>query len=191
MKRRSMILMAVAAMVLSGAFAAEAKKPPKDPGEPSGGYLCTELFGTPGEYTVTDTGFTFTLSGREDSRCIDVMHDTPGIWRVTVVGHGATRLVMIPRDSAGPGDSCGGVNLRKTQLRSLGASFVQELPHPSDPRHASGIPAATVNACGTNFGEWIDGQLVMEATGEPHPLAFVVNMSGYPTAELTIEVELP
>lgn len=190
MTKRATILMTVTAIALAGALTADAKKPPREPDPPSGGYLCSEYDYSPGEYTLTDTGFTFTLRGRFDHRCIDVMHDTAGVWHVTVVGDDMTRLVMTPFDST-PGESCGGVNLRRVHLDRLGDSFVQELPIPSDPRHAAGIPAATVNACGTEFGEWIGGELVMGATGAPHPLAFVVNMEGKPSTVVTITVELP
>jgi hypothetical protein len=63
------------------------------------------------------------------------------------------------------------------------------LPLPIDPR--TEIPAATVNACGVMYGEWIDGVLIVEQTDDPNPLAFQAYLSGAKRATATIHVDLP
>ena len=110
--------------------------------------------------------------------CIDVLHGAPGIWMVSVVGNAGTttlnRILLVPRDSIAPGDSCGGVDLRRVAL-----PLQQQLPHPDDTRDE--IPNGYVNACGIAFGEMvdIDGDGDLEEVGTvmpdlPHPLAFQV-----------------
>jgi len=185
--RRILVMLVLVALPLAGTVTAAAKKPPKEP-RPSGGYTCAEsgFDQTSHGLTFTETGFTFALEGKEDAMCVDVLHGTADVWRVSVTGRNVSSLLLVPRDSLGPGDSCGGVLLRKPAL-----PLVQELPDPSDPRHELGIPPATVNACGTQYGEWIDGILEMDRTDDPHPLAFQTHMRGRPGTEAIITVELP
>lgn len=96
---------------------------------------------------VQDTDFAFVLEGKKPETCIDVLSEE-GPWEVTVTGEGARYLVLVPRDSIAPGDSCGGWLLRN-EANIYGAS-----PHILG--YDGSIPAATVNACGTQFGEWVD-----------------------------------
>lgn len=188
--KRTLVVLIVGALPLAATVTAAAKKPPKDPSpaEPIGGYTCAESGYDQSSHGLvfSDTGFSLTLTGRSDGMCVDVMTGAAGVWKVTVTGHDVLSLLVVPRDSYSPGDSCGGVRVRSPELPLL-----QDLPDPSDPRHALGIPASTVNACGTTFGEWRDGMLVMDQTAEPHPLAFRIDMTGRPRAEATITVDLP
>lgn len=177
--------------------------PDPDPQEPpAGGTVCD-----PAAYPADIDGvqyddFTFTLSSEKVSMttvCIDVVSDE-GPWSVTITGEGAKYLVIWPRDSAGAGDSCGGYRLR-------GSGQI----YGSNPLVLGGddgvVPAATINACGVEFAEWVDldtpgldpelcadfdgaGQcLVTEQVDVIHPLALLVSLQG--RGSTTFEVDLP
>lgn len=146
----------------------------------SGGHTCAELgfaqsWDPAHELTITETGFSFKLRGSSDGVCVDVYADGP--WHVTGTSSGVSSLSMIPRDSASPGDSCGGIGLKRPAAIDL------FLP--------TTILSATVNSCGLAFGEWIDGVLVTTQTGQSHPLAFIVQSTGKSNASATIEVQFP
>jgi hypothetical protein len=208
--RRVLLVLVVLALPMATATAAVGKPKPPPPTTPEptlGGYTCEESgFDQSGINWFWDTDnhptgfrFTLTLEGRSDGVCIDVPlgdwtgeswgpNVTAGVWTVKVTDYQGkiSRLLLVPRDSLGPGDSCGGADLRQPDLAAT-----YELPLPVDPRHEDGIPAATVNACGTQFGEWISGVLVTERTDDPHPLAFFALMEGVKGAQATITVTLP
>jgi hypothetical protein len=111
--------------------------------------------------------FEIVLGGRDTEyagyECLDVMTDAAGRWDVTVEGEGARRLVLVPRDSDGPGDSCGGVDLRRAV--NIYGDFTLPLDIPEETR--TEIPVATVNACGTNWPEWIDNAYPGEVVPAP------------------------
>ena len=92
--------------------------------------------------------FTFTLDGKKPGTCIDVMTSIEGPWEVTVTGGGARYLGLVPRDSIAAGDSCGGYLLRSR------ADIYGSSPHILG--YNGSIPAATINACGTGYAEWVD-----------------------------------
>jgi hypothetical protein len=107
----------------------------------------------PAEYPAgidgVQTGdFWFTLAGKKPGTCIDVLTETAGPWEVTVTGEGARYLGLIPRDSIAPGDSCGGPLLRNE------ANIYGSSPHILG--YDGIVPAATINACGTEWTEWVD-----------------------------------
>lgn len=216
MKRVWIGLLAVA-VALAIALPAGAKKPdceadPSHPAckespepEPTGGYTCAEYaamnpdwggkvysvtadgsYGQPNE-PVTTPDFVLTLSGREEA-CIDVTAPA-GRWLVSVTANHRHGLMMVPRDSFSPGDSCGGAGFGNDPNGDW------TLPLPIDTR--SEIPSSHVNACGTEFGEWIRGEdgeleLVMDETIKENPLAFVVWAGGPKKgATTTIKVDLP
>lgn len=131
----------------------------EEPGDelPMGGTMCD-----PAEYPKNPDGsfqiegvqsedFAFTLEGKKPGTCIDVLTSIAGPWEVTVTGEGARYLVLIPRDSIAAGDSCGGYLLRNA-ANIYGAS-----PHILG--YDGTVPAATINACGTEFAEWVDSTL--------------------------------
>jgi hypothetical protein len=129
--------------------ACPSEDPPDDPiaEPPMGGTMCD-----PAEYPVSidviQTGdFSFSLGGKQAGTCIDVISGA-GPWEVTITGGGAKYLGVIPRDSYAAGDSCGGY-----LLRSEGNIYGS---NPLILGYTGVMPAATVNACGTDFGEWVD-----------------------------------
>ncbi len=182
--KRAALIAAVVLLVTVAAPAAAKKgggkgKPTQ---EPAGGYTCAEMF----EGSVTglvDGDFSFTLDSENDSACFDVTAEA-GVWNVTVTGSGARGLTLIPKDSYPSGDSCGGAFMSGNDIYG---TF--QLPLLIDTR--TEIPASTVNACGTEYGEWIGGELVMEQTGNEHPLAFVAFLTGSRRATAVISVDLP
>lgn len=95
---------------------------------------------------VQTNDFWFTLSGKHDDACIDII-STEGPWKVTITGGGARHLGVIPRDSVAPGDSCGGYILRGDDIYGN---------NPLTLGYTGVIPAATINACGADFGEWVN-----------------------------------
>jgi hypothetical protein len=172
---------------------------PPDDGDVLGGYTCEQAGHNQADYAEThglafaDGGFSFTLSGRTDTVCIDVNTDGPSRWYVAIGGSGVRALQLIPRDSYAPGDSCGGVDLRGGAMPPL--PFTQGLPDYDDTR-ADAIPESLVNACGTQFGEWLDtdgdGTLdhnELGQTGQPHPLAFVASIRGASDSSVAISVD--
>lgn len=169
MKRIWIMLLAVA-LALAMAAPAGAGKPNCDdpdsehpacqgeePGDelPMGGTMCDPAEYPPGIDGVQSENFTFTLEGKKPYACIDVMTAIAGPWEVTVTGEGARYLGLIPRDSIAPGDSCGGPLLRSE------ANIYTASPHILG--YNGSVPAATINACGTEWAEWIDSGLVSDA----------------------------
>ena len=67
---------------------------------------------------------------------------------MTVTGEGARYLGLIPRDSIAAGDSCGGYLVRNA------ANIYGSSPHILG--YNGSVPAATINACGTEWAEWVD-----------------------------------
>jgi hypothetical protein len=195
--RKVGIVLVVVAAVLATAFSAFGAKPEQPvkpttttvPDEPMGGYTCAEYYGAEyaamlasHQFELTSNGFQFTLSGKKDFVCFDVDSANPGVWSVAATSNNGTtqvgRLLLVPRDSYHPGDECARVD-----LRNVGLPIDQDLGR---------LPASTVNACGTEFAEWIGGTLVKEATGEPHPLAFYAQMVDRSSgASVVLKVMLP
>ncbi len=164
--RRTWIMLLAVALALVIAAPAGADKPncnPEDPNytpdhptcqdeEPSdelpmGGTMCDPAGYPEGIYGVQSNDFTFTLEGKKPGTCIDVMSGK-GAWEVTVTGEGARYLGLIPRDSIAAGDSCGGWLLRSA------ANIYGDSPHILG--YNGSVPAATINACGTDWAEWVD-----------------------------------
>jgi len=86
-------------------------------------------------------------------------------------------LVLIPRDSISPGDSCGGVGIHKPKSGTI------TLP---------GADGAYVNSCGTQFGEWVDDIYYGNADETVEsPLAFQIDMKGSSDAKVTLKLYLP
>ena len=147
---------------------------------------------------VQTDDFTFTLYGKKPATCIDVLSDE-GLWEVTVTGEGARYLGLVPRDSSTPGDSCGGWLLRSEANIYTTHTFSA---------YGGPMPAATINACGTEWSEWVDlttpglipeihcGVIdgdrckVVDALDIPHPLAFHVFMQSG-GGSTTFYVDLP
>ncbi len=167
MRRFSMIMLLAAALALLMALPAAADKPQcdpnlpdptpehsacqdDDPGDdlPMGGTMCDPAEYPAGIEGVQDGDFTFTLAGKKPGTCIDVMTSIEGLWEVTVTGEGARYLGLIPRDSIAAGDSCGGWLLRTA------ANIYGNSPHILG--YNGSVPAATINACGTGYAEWVD-----------------------------------
>lgn len=121
-----------------------------EPGDevPFAGTMCDPAGYPAGIDGVQAGDFTFTLEGKKPGTCIDVLTEIAGPWEVTVTGEGARYLGLIPRDSIGPGDSCGGYLLRNE------ANIYGSSPHILG--YDGSVPAATINACGTEWSEWVD-----------------------------------
>ena len=147
--------------------------------------------------------FTFTLFGNQAYACIDVI-SKEGPWTVTITGSGARSLALIPRDSIAPGDSCGGYVMRRA-ANIYGTLILG---------YEGSVPAATINACGTDFGEWvnigmdgldpapvadggdcaaIDGDrcLVTTRSDVEHPLVLQALLGGSRDGTTIFEVDLP
>lgn len=120
----------------------------EEPGEdvPLGGTMCDPDGYPPGIDGIQHDDFTFTLAGKKPGTCIDVLTTIEGPWEVTVTGEGARYLGLIPRDSIGPGDSCGGLLLRN-RANIYGAHILG---------YNGSVPSATINACGAEWAEWVD-----------------------------------
>jgi hypothetical protein len=185
-RNRLALVMAISVVMAMAAGPALAKKGDKGPPDrdPVGGHTCEEQ-APPGPVVTwaDDSHFSFTLDRDNGSACVDVLAPA-GPWQVTVEGSGARSLTLVPGDSYSPGDSCGGASLHAGSIYGT-----LTLPLPIDTR--TKIPAATVNACGVAFGEWIGEVLVMEQTGDPNPLVFQAFLTGGNKATATIHVDLP
>jgi hypothetical protein len=210
--RRILILAVVLALPLAAAATAVAKKPDcsvdpahpscgEDPsdGVPLGGTVCDPADYPDGIDGVQTGDFDFTLEVEGDNTyaCIDVLA-AAGDWSVTVTGSRARSLLLVGRDSVSPGDACDVVNLRRDDI------YIDE-------GHPLVMPAATINACGVDWSEWVgletpeldvenhcvevdddaDLCLVADMVDVAHPLVFQASMSGFSDASLTIHVDLP
>lgn len=163
--------------------------------EPLAGTTCAALgrwLGEPvtGDSDIGTEDFNVPLSGKSDSACIDVMA-IEGSWTVHIdIGRGTVRsLLLVPRDSIAPGDSCGGFSFR----RDIPETVVLPGPaHPSDIDDDGMIEGAYVNSCGVEFGEWVGDKNYSEVKEDiESPLAFQVSMTGSSDAEVTLRVYLP
>lgn len=226
-KKTFIVVLALFALVVA-AVPAGAEKPDCDPESPgytadhpscdkdeppgeeiAGGTMCdpaeypADLRDLDGELIVgvPNVDFTFTLSGKQDDACIDVI-SSEGPWQVTITGKGARSLGVIPRDSIGPGDSCGGWLLRST-------IYDHDASDPLILGHEGSVPAATINACGVAFAEWVDiglegltpdedcvaldGDLclVEDQLAVTHPLVLQVFLRGSASGSTTFHVDLP
>jgi len=218
---RIWIVLIVVAVALVMALPAGAKGPPdgkgpKDPGDDPntiGGFTCVDA-GDSTAAPMTDD-FVIELGGKRTGLpnyvCVDVLTTEAGRWNITVTGAGARGLALIPRDSVAPGDSCGGVGARGEE--HIYGQFTLPLDVPEELR--TEIPAATVNACGTEFAEWVaepapTGATLWDATaicdavdaevpcgvevpleGHPHPLILQARYAGRNNGTATICVDLP
>ena len=201
MKRFWIVLMAVA-MALVMAVPVNAAKPNCDVDDthpscksdepPLAGFTCkAKSFGE--AYVAEEfLDFDIPLSRVTSSACIDVWPEFEGPWFVTVtVNSGVLRqLTVIPRDSHGPGDSCGGLGFNKKP-----PSFFQLPPDPTlypDSPYGETIPLPYVNACGTDFAEWV-GDVYYDTADEtvPSPFALLVFVGGSKNLDVTLSVDLP
>jgi hypothetical protein len=176
--RRSATVLIVMLVVALIPVTASAKKRPPEP--PEAGTTCefapfdTERLEAIGDIDITLSSETF------GKACIDWWPDPDGELEVTVtVNEGVLRkLVLIPRDSI-PGDSCGD-----------GLFFNKEKDIPTDPIPLPDIPPPTVNACGTELAEWVDGTIYYEADSlVDSPLALAVGIGGSRDLEVRLEVK--
>lgn len=147
MKRFSIILLAIA-VALVMALPAGAKGPPDKPDKPGKppetliGMTCEEYgFDTWNLHEESSDGsFTVDVTGREWA-CVDVVAPE-GDWNVYVVtAEGVRRVTIRVQDSVAPGDLCGDDMITGV----LNAS--------EEPLTLSGIPKATVNACGVEYDD--------------------------------------
>jgi len=171
-----------------------------DPGDetPLYGTMCDPADWPDNARGIQEDDFSFTLSGKRDMACVDVI-SAGGPWKVTIDGEGARALTIIPRDSVSPGDSCGGWVLRNTVYdHGVGNELILG--------YDGIVPAATINACGLDFPEWVDISLVnpeicVETVGDQclvdemldveHPLVLLTFLSGSRGGVTTISVDLP
>jgi hypothetical protein len=185
--RRLATVLIVVLVVALIPFTASAKKRPPEP--PQAGTTCALSTITADWYTAEVSadfddfdiplGGVDPLSGEDNptKACIDWLPGDAGDWEVTVrVDKGDLRkLVMIPRDSM-PGDHCGDV-----------VSFNR---HPPGSFTLPGLPEPYVNACGLDFAEWVDGELIEVENKEiPSPLALAVGIGGSRDLEVTLHFD--
>lgn len=218
--KRLWITLVASAIAIAAAMPASAKPPncdvdPSHPSckpaddEPLAGYTCG--IGNPGARLVNDD-FVVELGGRDTGlsgyECVDVLSTVGGRWNITVTGAGARSLLLVPRDSDSPGDSCGGVIFRRAA--NIYTSFTLPLDIPEETR--TEIPVATVNACGTQFAEWVDAysgteppiaadeicgeagvpcRIAEQMTDQPHPLVLQASYAGSHSGSVRICVDLP
>lgn len=208
--RRIWFVLVVIAIALALAIPAVAGKPdkpgkPEPPGENLVDTTCAaqvDVWDAVGYVAEGATSFTVSLVGKDVTACWDVMSGE-GSWQIAVnVNQGTLRsLLVVPRDSIGPGDSCGGVSLRGNPIPSqtLTLPFADDIPRNTD----GDIEAAYVNACGTDFDEVIDGEerfdigAIFNQEGEviaitdPDPLAVQIMMQGSKDADVDLVFTIP
>ena len=179
--------------------------PPPD-NEPIPGETCYALGYWESEPVTGD--FQITLGGDHPHEyCIDVV-STFGDWEITVIPGGGGKILSLNlflRDSFSPGDGCVCVmDDGKLSCGHCGYTF-RSKTLPSDPVLFRDTPGATVNACGTDFAEyvgsyWADedgievfhrGELVTTSTDNESPLSFLPSMRGTGDATVTLTVDLP
>ena len=165
--RRVLILVVVMALPLALMATAAAKKPDcsldpthpscgEDPSDdvPMGGTVCDPAEYPNGINGVQTNDFTFTLEVASDSTfaCVDVL-SAAGEWKFTVTASRARSLLLVGRDSIAPGDACDALSFRRDAIPGS---------------HSLVMPAATINACGTGYSEWVS----LETEGlNPLPVA--------------------
>jgi hypothetical protein len=162
---------------------------------PAGGTVCDPA-NYPDDIVINEDGFTFTLRPDDPWACIDVVA-AAGEWDITVTGSRARSLLLVGRDSIAPGDACDALSFRRDAIYGS---------------HSLAMPAATINACGTGYPEWVSletpefeesdcvkydevaypGQcLVADMVDVTHPLVLQADMSGFSDGWVTIDVTLP
>jgi hypothetical protein len=204
--RRFWILLIVAAMAMALAAPATGKKPGKpDPSEvlPQAGFSCAEYEKIApnafGKFLIWDNP-QYGDSMEEDvlasgkSVCVDIWNSEPGSFNVGVKeADGAKRnsiLFALIKDSHA-GDHCG------QAVEAPGSALNLRLRNGELAGDITGVPAATINACGIEYSEAgvqkVDGQWVVvnptiAQDRTPDPLVFVLGITGQPgvTADVTI-----
>ena len=178
MKKNAILILAVL-MLLAVAAPATAKPPncddnpshPScgDPGEEEvpAGTECMESIklGDDMLADATDTDFDFSVDAQTPNACIDVSKvAASGTWTINfeVVSGSLRELIVSVRDSVAGGDLCAEARLRRPSDQSGNIAL-----HPD--------AADFVNACGTQYGEIVDGTTYNTVEpGIQSPLAFLV-----------------
>lgn len=172
--------------------------PTDPPGHPPG-LSCAEADWAPVliwdlDEWIQGTVRTVTLTESDAFVCIDLLNSQPVILTIEVTDPGGARLFTANVRDSHPGDKCSDthfLDLKKSQppwtmkLGESGSVYDR-------------IPAATVNACGTEYSEAdLDaaGNVIFETfeqTGEPDPIAFAFGYmrSGPTTVQLSITYEI-
>ena len=193
--RKYTILMLAVLMLLAVAAPATARPPNCD--DPSSqhpscggggdepalaGTTCVEFAGE--GYLIdavsTDFDFGFTPAAAMDDACIDVSKvDANGAWKIDfkVTAGSLRELIVSVRDSAAPGDGCDEARVRPSE--AMGTIFLS--PNAAD----------TINACGTEYGEMVNGEYFGQATDGKSPLAFIVWTRGSKDLEVNFTVDYP
>jgi hypothetical protein len=195
-----MLALALSFVLALAVLPAEAGKP-DNPGKParSGPGPGTTCAMSDNNYFKMEAADDFTIElgpGTDNGNlaCIDVSPEFEGPWFVTwSINEGETirSLGLIPRDSFGPGDSCGGLQFRK----NIPSEPIRLLPdpvlYPTSP-YGDSIPLPYANACGTDFAELVNGDFYDNADVDvPSPLALTVGVSGSKGLVVTLQVDLP
>lgn len=171
---------------------------PTDPAAHPPGLSCVEADWAPVmEWDLDEwsagTARAVTLTESDPFVCIDVLNSQPAVLTIEVTDPGGARLFTANLRDSHPGDKCSDtqfLDLKKSpppwtmQLGATGSKYDR-------------VPAATVNACGTEYSEAdLDaaGNVVFETfeqTGEPDPtvLSFGYMRSGPTTVHLSITYE--
>lgn len=169
--RRTWILALTLVTVTALALPAFAKKPPPPQDDILYGTECGgEPVGGPDDLK---TEFTVTVT---DKTCLDVWVPE-GTWTIEAETTGTVRsLLVVPRDSVAPGDSCGGYSFRN----EIPATFTLPGPdHPSDIDGDGRIEGSYANSCGIQFGEIVGGVEYADVDESAmSPLALQVFVSG-------------
>ena len=219
-------LVLVTVFLMAAPISASKGGVPGPPEKPADGPPVSATCFSPWWADVEFDDFDIVLTRDHPDACVDVLSQWPGEWVATVTRGPDTiwsrsELMMVPRDTAWPSDSCGG-------MKRIGDSVFEEwrFPPADDARGFLEVPAATVNACpgnaalpgGNDVGEWqerveraanvedftdfdqvklslgpvVETEIVQEATGEVHPLAFVVWSHNLRKGEsVSIHVDIP
>jgi hypothetical protein len=195
------LALALSFVLVLAVMPAEAGKPDKPgkppPSGPGPGTTCALSDFDHFKATASED-FTITLGPGTDHgktmACIDVWPQSQGPWKVTwSINEGETirSLGLIPRDSFGPGDSCGGLQFRKNIPSEPIRLPPDPVLYPTSP-YGDSIPLPYVNACGTDFAELVNGDFYDYAGVEvPSPLALTVGVSGSKGLVVTLQVDLP
>ncbi len=191
MKKHTILILAIL-MLLAIAAPAAAKPPNCDanPDHPAcggggdepaqAGTTCAEFAGDGYLINAFNSDFDFTLTAALDDACIDVSKvDANGTWTIDfkVTAGSLRELIVSVRDSAAPGDGCDEARLRPSD--SMGTIILN--PNAAD----------TVNACGTEYGEMVNGEYFYQATDDKSPLAFIVWTRGSKDLVVDLTVDYP
>jgi hypothetical protein len=210
--RRFWILLIVAAMAMALAAPATGKKGKPNPGEvlPQAGFSCVEYENiapkAAGRLLIWENlqyGDSLSLEGEHaltsgKSVCVDIWNSEPGSFNVEVKeADGAKRnsiLFALIKDSHA-GDHCGQAVGAPGSALNIGLN--DEFDEGELAGDITGVPAATINACGIEYSEAdvqnVDGQwVVVNPTivqdGTRDPLVLGLGITGKPgvTADVTI-----